>query len=62
MKFEKTSEEWFDELYPDKRIEITDPKGWDKLNFSHSWYHEKITEQEFNMRVLLSEVSYDKKS
>ena len=59
MKFEKTSEEWFDELFPDKKIEITDPKGWNKTDFSYSWYHERITKEEFSMRILLSEVNYE---
>ena len=56
----RTSEEWYDEMYGDGEIEILDALGWDKRDFSYSWYHERISEQEFNMRILLSEINYKK--
>ena len=55
----KTSEEWFMEIYPDNEVEITEPKGWDKDNFKESYYEERISKSEFNMRILLSEVNYE---
>lgn len=55
----KTSDDWFNQLYPNNEIKITDPLGWDKDNFSESWYNEKITKEQFNMRVLLSEIDYE---
>ncbi len=51
MKEVKTSKEWQDEL-PD--IKVIDPDGWDRSNFQHSWYEEKITKEEYNNRVMVS--------
>lgn len=46
----KTSAEW----YLDYPIRITDPGGWDKDNFHHSWYEELITFAEFDRRATAS--------
>ncbi len=32
-------------------IEILDPNGWDKENFSYSFYIEKISEEVFSKRM-----------
>ena len=48
----KTSEEW-QALKPD--AQVIDPDGWDrKGDFHYSWYEEKITEQEYDNRVMVS--------
>ena len=57
----KTSEEWFSILYPNNEIEILEPNGWDKNDFRTSYYQERISEQEFNLRILLSEIKHGKR-
>ena len=49
----KTSAEW-QEANPDYLI--TDPDGWDIENFKFSWYQEKITQQEYDKRMVKSRV------
>ena len=47
----KTSEEW-------ERLSgyhVIDPDGWDRGNFDKSW-NERITEDEFNQRLMKSTV------
>ena len=56
----KTSEEWFIELYPNNEIQILEPLGWDKKDFKKSYYEEKISKDEFNLRVLFSTVNYER--
>ena len=43
----KTSYEWakLSEYF------ILDPDGWDRTNFKFSFHHEKITQEEFNVRL-----------
>lgn len=48
----KTSEEWLEE----KKIIILDPDGWDRKNYQYSFNEEKITEKEFNKRVMYSTI------
>ncbi|MEA3421777.1 MAG: hypothetical protein U9Q97_08915 [Acidobacteriota bacterium] len=54
----KTSEEW-QKLC---RLEVLDPDGWDRRNFQFSWYEELIAKKEFEKRLALSTVRFDKKS
>lgn len=44
----KTSKEWQD-LFPYPKV--LDPDGWDRTTFLHSWNMEKITEEEYKIRV-----------
>jgi len=48
-----TSEEW-QKLKPE--IEILDPDGWDRQNFEFSWHQERITEAEYDRRIMMSTV------
>lgn len=48
----KTSDEW-SKLYGYK---IIDPIGWDKENYRYSWYKERITREEFELRAHKSTV------
>ena len=52
----KTSQEWYDLLYPDYKIIIMDPDGWDRTNYDYSFKEEKITIDEFNRRLTNSTV------
>jgi hypothetical protein len=58
----KTSEYWYNQIYPNKEIVIRDPDGWDRRNWQFSWYEEKITEEEFQSRVAQSTISRLKNS
>jgi hypothetical protein len=49
----KTSAEW-QLKYPS--IKILDPDGWDRTNFTYSFYEEKITEKEFIKRLFTSTI------
>lgn len=53
----KTSNEWYNLLYPEKGLKIIDPDGWDRTNFHFSWYEELITQEEFHKRVADSTIS-----
>lgn len=53
----QTSEEWQQECKDICRV--LDPDGWDRKNFQHSWYEEKITKQEFLKRTSTSTVEAD---
>jgi hypothetical protein len=46
----KTSEEWQKEC----KVEILDPDGWDRKNWDFSWYKEKISKEEFEIRMVSS--------
>ena len=48
-----TSQEW-SLKYPD--VVVLDPDGWDRSNFKHSWYEEKISLNEYKNRVFASTV------
>jgi hypothetical protein len=52
----KTSEEWFNEIYPNGELKILDPDGWDRSNWDYSWGEERITEGEFNQRLFRSTI------
>lgn len=47
MELKKTSEEWSKE-FPE--IIVLDPDGWDRKNFTYSWYVEPITSEEYLSR------------
>ncbi len=49
----RTSEEW-QKLKPN--IQILDPDGWDRQNFEYSWHEERISEAEYDRRVMMSTV------
>ena len=53
MGEEKTSKEWLKNL---SNIEVLDPDGWDRSNFDYSFNKEKITEEEFNKRLMTSTI------
>lgn len=53
----KTSAEWMDQYFKDN-LQIIDPDGWDRLNFSYSWYKEKISLEEFKSRVMFSTITW----
>jgi hypothetical protein len=48
----KTSLEWIKTI----KYEIIDPDGWDRTNYDHSFYKEKITIDEFQRRVSKSTI------
>jgi len=48
----KTSEEW-NMLF---NGHILDPDGWNRVNYQHSWFEEKITREEFEKRMWESTV------
>lgn len=50
-----SSDQWYD-LSPE--LVILDPDGWDRENFTRSWYHEKITLDEFEDRVIQSTLEF----
>lgn len=52
----KTSKEWYESLVECMRIMIMDPDGWDRKNYQHSFYEERITFAEFNSRLNRSTV------
>ena len=33
---------------------VYDPDGWDRQNYQYSWFEEKITRREFEMRLCIS--------
>lgn len=53
----KTSEEWMDLLNKERKFSLLDPDGWDRNNFKYSFYKEKITMEEFFIRLSLSTCS-----
>lgn len=46
----KTSEKWQKIC----KVTVYDPDGWDRKNYQHSWYEEKISRAEFEYRMLFS--------
>lgn len=52
----KTSQEWYSLLYPDHKLIIMDPDGWDRTDYDYSFKEEKITIGEFNRRLINSTV------
>jgi hypothetical protein len=48
----KPSSEWIKEV----GYEIIDPDGWDRFDFDYSFNIEKITQEEFMRRLMLSTV------
>lgn len=53
----RTSDEWYQILYPNKEVIIIDPDGWDRSNWEYSWGEESINEDEFKKRLLNSTCS-----
>lgn len=54
----KTSFEW----YKDCDFIILDPDGWDRKNYTYSWFDEKITKEEFDKRVAYSTCTQKKQT
>ena len=52
----RTSEEW-NQIF---NIRIMDPDGWDRKNYDYSFKEEKISYEEFRMRVNRSTIWLDK--
>lgn len=50
----KPSASWAEELRVNEGIVVLDPDGWDRQNFSYSWYEERITKEEFDKRLRTS--------
>lgn len=50
----KTSSEWLNQDY--QGIQIIDPDGWNRENWEHSFYKEKITKEEFEKRLIQSTI------
>ena len=57
MKDLKTSEEWYEKL--GEHYIIHNPDGWDRKNYQYSFYEEKITEEEYNKRLMVSTLLHD---
>lgn len=51
----QTSEEWQKQK---PELEVYDPDGWNRANYHYSWFKEKITEAEYDKRVLKSTVKF----
>lgn len=51
-EIKKTSADWAKEV----NIMVLDPDGWDRTNYDYSFNQEKITKQEFNIRLVKSTV------
>lgn len=51
METLKTSKEWQEE-HPE--VIVLDADGWDRQNFQHSWYEEKISLKEYHNRIMTS--------
>jgi hypothetical protein len=56
----KTSQEWYDSLYPNNEMIIMGPDGWDRTNYNYSFKEERITFEEFYNRLLRSTTVYNK--
>lgn len=57
IEVKKTSEDWYNEIYPNKELIILDPDGWDRRNWDFSWGEEEVTKEEFNRRLCLSTIN-----
>lgn len=55
----KTSKQWQAEIYDE--LVIADPDGWDRIKFEHSFYEQKITQEEFERRLSRSSTLIAKK-
>lgn len=60
MMEKRTSQEWYDLLPETEKPIILDADGWDRKNFNYSWNIEKITEEEFNKRLMFCTVQMPK--
>ncbi len=47
----KTSQEWYKLIPKEFEFLIYDPDGWDRQNYEYSFNEEKITKQEFMIRI-----------
>lgn len=54
----KTSEQWSKET---PNLIVYDPDGWGRGNFQFSWFEEKITKEEFSIRLFNSTCVYKNK-
>jgi hypothetical protein len=62
----KTSQQWYDELYPpnekgNRALVIYDPDGWDRMNWEYSFEKERITREEFDHRIMMSTCMMNKR-
>jgi len=53
----KTSSEWFEEL--GQHYIIHSPDGWDRKNYTHSFYKEQITKEEYEKRLMASSILHE---
>ena len=53
----KTSSEWYPLIPQEFKFKLLDPDGWDRRNWDWSWNQEKITKDEFKMRLARSTIS-----
>ena len=54
METLRTSNEWWHDHEWRDIMCILDPDGWDRENMHFSWYVERISEDEFERRLLIS--------
>lgn len=45
-----TSEEW---QKPKPEVRVLDLDGWDRQNLTYSWYKERISEKEYEQRLMM---------
>ena len=59
MTTKKTSKEWYEEIPDIYNLIIIDADGWDRKNYDYSFNEEKITKDEFMMRLSNSTIQCD---
>lgn len=52
-----TSEQWHNKFKHE--VEVIDPDGWDRKNFEYSWYKERISQKEFEKRLMESTCKFN---
>jgi len=55
----RNSQEWLEIMQESHDVLIIDPDGWDRKNYNHSFYEEKISEEEFNIRLSKSTIEWN---
>jgi len=53
-EIKKTSQQWYEELYPTGELIIYGTDGWDRRNFHYSFHEELITVAQFTGRIMAS--------
>ena len=56
----KTSEQWYNDTYPNGELVILDPDGWDRTNYEYSWSVQLISFETFGQRVARSTIMANK--